>query len=134
MSKTYPHHHLMKKNRVIKLQQTKGECEICGKSAQVVHHIDDSKDNHSLENLLAVCCKCHRALHHPDEVDAVYKTSKFIRLYGGSIAQIVKRTGLTSNKVYEMHYTHKLGQYLDALVARGKLFASDKQEKKVKTH
>ena len=112
----YPNHYTMKKNRIIKLQQTKGKCEICKQKAQVVHHIDESSDNHSIDNLLAVCSKCHKCLHHPDRVDAVFKTSKYIRLYGATLEQLSKRTGLTTNRVYEMHYKGELKGYLKELI------------------
>lgn len=39
-----------------KLQETKGE--------MVAHHIDFSKDNHTLENLITLCRTCHLKVHH----------------------------------------------------------------------
>ena len=109
----YPHQHLMRKNRIIKLKQVKSRCEICNWRAQVVHHIDESMDNHSLDNLLALCNRCHKAVHHPDKVENIKKTSKYIRLYGATMSQIAKKTAMKTSKIYEMHYTHKLRQYLD---------------------
>ena len=114
---SYPNHYTMKKNRIIKLQQTKCTCEICGKRAQVVHHIDESLDNHSLDNLMALCSKCHRAIHHPDRVYGVHKTSKYIRLYGATMAQIRKRTGFPKHKISEMHEKGELQGYLNELIA-----------------
>lgn len=113
----YPDHYTMKQNRIIILQQTKGKCQICRKKAQVVHHIDESLDNHSLDNLLALCSCCHKTIHHPDRVDAVCKTSKYIRLYGATMVQICKRTGFSSYKVYEMHTKGELKGYLNELIA-----------------
>ena len=122
----YPQQYLMRKNRIIKLQSVKCRCEICHSHAQLIHHIDRSLDNHSLDNLLAVCAKCHRALHHPDKVDAVNKTSKYIRLYGATMVQICKRTGFSTNKIYEMHERHELKAYLSELIATQEYLLANK--------
>jgi 5-methylcytosine-specific restriction endonuclease McrA len=61
--KSYPNHSLMKKNRLIKLKQTKCKCEVCGGKASVIHHLDGSMDNHKLENLSTLCPKCHVIIH-----------------------------------------------------------------------
>ena len=116
VKRQYPNHYKMKKNRIIKLKQTKGKCEVCKRNAQVIHHIDESLDNHSVDNLLALCVICHKAIHHPDKVDAVFKTSKYLRLYGATMAQISKRTGFTTSKVCEMHYKGELKVYLNELI------------------
>ena len=60
---TYPNHHILKKNRLVKLEQTNGLCEVCGAIARHVHHLDKSIDNHDLENLQALCYGCHAKLH-----------------------------------------------------------------------
>ena len=126
----YPNQHLMRKNRLIRLQQAKGKCEICNKKAQVVHHRDESLDNHEIDNLIAVCNPCHRALHHSDKVDHVHKTSKYIRIYGATQAQIVKRTGFSVNKIYDMHYAGKLMPYLEKMVRQAKALNQNKGETK----
>lgn len=60
----YTNHYLMKKNRLIILLNNP-ICEICKKEqAQQVHHKDNSKDNHGLNNLMAICTKCHANIHH----------------------------------------------------------------------
>ena len=58
----YPNHHLMRKNRLIKLAQ-QPLCEECHKKATQIHHKDLSKDNHDLDNLMSVCCQCHADIH-----------------------------------------------------------------------
>jgi ribosome-binding protein aMBF1 (putative translation factor) len=52
--------------RKLKMQMESNICEDCGKEAQHVHHIDKKKDNHSLSNLKALCCKCHKGYHPVD--------------------------------------------------------------------
>ena len=47
-------------------------CSECGKPQSEeagglklqIHHLDHSKDNHSLENLIVVCRDCHYAIHN----------------------------------------------------------------------
>lgn len=40
-------------------------CQICGSEDDiVVHHVDGDKENASLKNLLPVCKKCHKSIHH----------------------------------------------------------------------
>jgi hypothetical protein len=63
----YPNHYQMKKNRLIKLEQTRRKCEICGKVGTDIHHKDGSKNNHSLENLILLCTKCHINIHKHKE-------------------------------------------------------------------
>ena len=50
----YPNHSEFKRARIKVLQRSKGKCEICGAPARLVHHIDGEKNNHSLDNLIAL--------------------------------------------------------------------------------
>lgn len=94
----YPNHSAMKKNRLIKLKEAKGLCEICGKQANLVHHIDESKDNHNLDNLAVLCHKCHRLYHsHP------VKTSKYIRLYGMTQKELAAKFNCTIEVIGSQH-------------------------------
>ena len=60
----YPNHAYFKKTRLIKLIDVNYKCEICHEEAKVVHHIDGTKDNHAVENLKALCHKCHIRVYH----------------------------------------------------------------------
>jgi len=85
-------------NRITKLQQTKRICEICGEEGEIVHHKDHSKDNHEIDNLIVVCRKCHWLLH------PIYKTnSKYYRLYGMTLQDMVDRFGGTQGRYSRMH-------------------------------
>src|SRR5262249_34174307 len=47
------------------------ECRLCGGTEQlVIHHLDgtgeDDSPNHTLENLVTLCRKCHMATHRMD--------------------------------------------------------------------
>ena len=44
----YPNHVELKRMRVIVLKNSKGKCDICGKPAKIVHHIDGDKSNHNI--------------------------------------------------------------------------------------
>lgn len=62
----YPNYGLYQKNRAITLRQANHRCQFldCENSAKQAHHIDGDETNHALDNLLAVCCGCHRRLHY----------------------------------------------------------------------
>jgi len=55
----YPNHSQFKINRLIILNKYNNKCSICGNKAEIVHHIDNSKNNHNIDNLLPFCRKCH---------------------------------------------------------------------------
>ncbi len=104
----YYNHYLMKKMRILKLQQTKGKCEICGKHGYQIHHKDNSKNNHNIENLILVCAKCHgilgRGRHN--------KTSKFIRLYGMTLNDMGKKFNRNPRTLYSIYRRGDLDIFL----------------------
>ncbi len=55
-------------------------CEICRQPAINFHHKDRDNDNDSIENLLAVCKKCHYELHRGEK-----------RIYNGRILKTKKK-------------------------------------------
>ena len=85
----YPNHHIMKKNRKIILNNNLF-CQNC-KSARAtqIHHIDESKDNHSLNNLMAVCQSCNLKLST--------KTwdNKYTKIYGKNLSQFSREYNLS---------------------------------------
>lgn len=105
----YSNHNLMKKIRLIKLQQTERKCEICGNKANMIHHIDGSKDNHKLNNLKVVCRSCHTIIHHSGTGK---KTSKYIRLHGMTLKEMSNKFGGSSAKYSKMHKEGKLKDFL----------------------
>jgi len=60
----YPNHSEMKRARLKKLKQVNYVCKICRGKATEVHHLDKTKTNHTLPNLIAVCHRCHKAYFH----------------------------------------------------------------------
>lgn len=106
----YPAHYTMKKNRLIKLQQANGLCEICHKKANTIHHKDGSKDNHSLDNLIVLCHSCHAIIDMPHKARA---TSLFIREYGLSLREMSKRFGGSLTFYYQLHKKGTLKSFLE---------------------
>lgn len=51
-------------------------CEICGRRAVDIHHINGrGKDCNRIDNLMALCRYCHEKAHkklHPDVVQAIH--------------------------------------------------------------
>jgi len=102
----YPKHYTMKQNRLIRLQQSKGRCEVCRKPAKLVHHIDLKKSNHALSNLAVLCHKCHGIIHtgfprkpykRRDVVLMAAKNSKAL-----ARSKYVVRFGYTRNEILAM--------------------------------
>lgn len=60
----YTNHYQMKKIRLKKLKMVRYKCEHCNKKATEIHHFDKTKTNHSFENFIAVCHKCHCSIYH----------------------------------------------------------------------
>jgi len=101
----YPNHFILKKRRLEILKRAKGKCEICGESAYEVHHIDFSKNNHSLDNLIYLCRNCHLALHMPEARPG--RPAKI--LYKGMTAkEIRQKTGLSFATIYKFIRGEKL--------------------------
>jgi len=102
----YPNHAELKRIRIEVLKKAKGKCEICGEPAQLVHHIDGDKSNHQLDNLMAVCSKCHSALHYEDNGNLTShnkkmgRPNKYYLKYGMSIQEIAKIFNITTATVY----------------------------------
>lgn len=92
----YPNHSVLKRRRFEVLKMARGKCKICNEHAHVVHHIDDSKDNHELTNLMALCRKCHMALHK-DEYKKGFlgRPSKYRVKYGVSQGEVAELFGVT---------------------------------------
>jgi len=97
----YPNHHEMKKMRKIVLKESKYKCHFCGKPANEIHHEDLSKDNHSRGNLVACCRKCNAQYRKPH-------TSKFKRMYGKTMKNIVKDLKLSYFNVMRLHRTNRI--------------------------
>lgn len=108
----YVKHYTMKQNRLKKLKQTKCKCEMCGWDAKTIHHIDESLDNHKMDNLCVVCSKCHTVLHSIDTRGAKYKTSKYLRMYGKTNHEIAVTSGLSTSGITTLHKAGKLKKCL----------------------
>ena len=99
----YPNHYEMKKKRKVILGQAGYICHYCGKKATEVHHLDLSKDNHSLSNLVATCHKCNSQIRKPH-------TSKYKRMYGGSLNELADKLGVCISTVRCLHMQGKLNR------------------------
>jgi 5-methylcytosine-specific restriction endonuclease McrA len=86
----YKNHYQMKLNRLEKLEQTKGKCEICDEDATQIHHRDGGRYNHAISNLVVLCKKHHAMV---DMTNTTFKTSKYIRKYGMSIREMTEKLG-----------------------------------------
>lgn len=107
----YPDHYAMKRNRIIKIRQCGGRCEVCGKKGYQIHHRDGSKDNHRLDNLVLLCRGCHGITHRGRR----NKTSKFIRLYGMSLSEMAVAYGGYEQRYYLWHKKGVLAEKLNQL-------------------
>jgi len=108
----YPNHVEMKRNRLIKLKEADCKCEVCGEKAFCIHHIDESYDNHDLDNLAVLCKKCHTILHTADKKKK--PTSKYIRLYGINLQQMAEMYGGSPSRYANLHKESRLKDFLTA--------------------
>ena len=77
----FRNHYLLKKNRLIKLNQVNWKCEVCGEYAYTTWHKDGSTNNHKVENLKVLCDKC-KFKHYKKK-----STSKYIEKYGTTLSK-----------------------------------------------
>jgi hypothetical protein len=126
----YPGHADFKRTRLVVLRRTKGKCKICSAHANVVHHIDGSKDNHKIENLIALCDACHWAAHK-EELQMVNGrvsdhpfrgTSKYRRLYGFSLWEMSALMGCAAGTISKLLRNPST---LDETIARVRKLAED---------
>jgi len=103
----YKDHYRLKKNRLIKIDQEKGRCEQCKQPANKVKHIDSSRDNHDLSNLKLLCNECFG-----EALRSIKKVSKYRKLYGFTLDEMVKRWGKSSGYYF---YEHRKGTLKDIL-------------------
>ena len=97
----YKNHYQMKLNRLEKLKQTKGKCEVCGKNGNEIHHKDSTTDNHNISNLMLLCRKDHILIHKLNRANKPY-TSKWKRKYGMSLREIAEKTGISEGYVFNL--------------------------------
>jgi len=98
----YINHADLKRARLDKLKLSSGKCEICGDKASLVHHIDGTKENHSQENLAALCVTCHWAVHSTDTRNRNYshtKTTKYVRIFGKTLTELGKEFNVSGGSV-----------------------------------
>jgi len=110
----YPNHYQMKKNRLLKLQQTKCQCEICGRRATCIHHKDGSKDNHDLKNLIVLCNSCHMIIDLKRGSRDGH-TTKFIRKYGMTLKEMAEKLHTSETTIWQWHKKNILQEQLNTL-------------------
>ena len=62
----YKNSYVLKEQRTKKLILAKYKCEACGDVATKTHHKNRDKSDHRIENLFAICNKCHLKVHRND--------------------------------------------------------------------
>ncbi len=90
-------------NRKLAFERANYKCEICGEAAEEIHHKDNSKVDHSLDNLQALCCKCHREITYKNNKDKN-------RLDVNKIELLLKENNMTKKEL-----ANKLGIANEAL-------------------
>ena len=112
----YPNHAELKRIRIEILKRTKGRCEICGKIAKIVHHIDGDKGNQSIDNLMALCRNCHIPLHQEDDPTSINKgrPTKYGLIYGMPLKKISRMFGVTPATIYNWYEKPEKKIWLEA--------------------
>ncbi len=119
------------KARKEKLEAVNWRCEICGRTAQHIHHKDGSKSNHAKDNLMALCPTCHYSLHRGRQNKGVTK----VRWGGRTLHQWALMTGLSVSTVMKFfkgmpvaETTEELMMAAGASNAKGQLRLVESQE------
>ncbi|MBA7538345.1 hypothetical protein ES705_30620 [subsurface metagenome] len=113
-SSEYPDHAELKRARIKVLKRSKNKCEICGKQAVIVHHIDGDKSNHNIDNLIAVCLECHEPLHCDDTGKSFKgRPTKYGIIYGMTLKEIAIRFGVSYGTIYNWNNNPKKKKWLE---------------------
>ena len=104
----YKDHYLLKKLRKKIIIEKKGKCEICGGRGNEIHHRDENKANHVLENLILCCHKCHFKVFHT----GVRKKSKYMKNYGFQAQEIAIKLGVSPSMISVYHRKGILNEVL----------------------
>lgn len=99
----YKNHYEMKIKRKFILERDNYKCFNCNGPAKEIHHTDLSKDNHSVENLVAAChkCNCNRLFSKK-------RKSKYRKIYGKTAAELAKTLNTSMFAVGSLHDRGKL--------------------------
>ena len=110
----YPNHYEFKQQRKIKLESVDYICERCDSPAKHIHHKDGTRWNHVLDNLEALCTKCHAQIHHPKILkEKIRLGTKFTRLYGMTLSQAAQLLNRSISYVYYHHQDGTLASKLE---------------------
>ena len=97
------------RNKLIIIKKAKGICRGC-KQAKIkhMHHINEDKKDHSLDNLQGLCASCHKKAHYLKNYCYKKVGSKYSRVYGMKISQIQTVLGISEYKIRSLHRSGKL--------------------------
>jgi len=103
----YPNHYKMKKMRLIVLEEANYTCHYCGKPTNQIHHKDQSKDNHSENNIVACCQSCNLKGERSKISD-----SKYRRLYNKTLKELANELKVSIWTIRRKHKQGKLTAYI----------------------
>jgi len=101
---------LYEERRTERFKLAKWKCEVCGYSAEEIHHLDRNKSNHAIENLVSVCRDCHLSKYHPKPLPKI--TTKYIRLYGHTRAELARLYDVSDKTILDWHKKKILKPFL----------------------
>ena len=64
MTNPYKNYAIWQRARIEAMDRFDWNCAMCGKEARCVHHLDGTKSNHSIDNLISLCQSCHLGSFH----------------------------------------------------------------------
>lgn len=110
----YKDHYIFKKNRLKVLEASNYKCYDCGEVAKIVHHMDNTKTNHVVENLRALCQSCHVGNYHEGKagrprIFGKYSLQEMADKIGCSITTILIQA---RNKTISKKYGNQIEQML----------------------
>ena len=88
----YPDRKTLDERRKIRFWEENYTCEDCPDVAEIIHHIDKTKDNHDFYNLKVLCRSCH-AKHHKEELRRNRKLGKY------SLGEASRHLGISERRL-----------------------------------
>ena len=111
MANSYKNYAVWQRARIEALDRFDWNCVMCGTETKCIHHLDGTKLNHSIDNLISLCTSCHIGYFHTRD--------KKTRLFQFWIYRVVFKRLETLSKNEDVPMSAIANQAIEEFLNRG---------------